>query len=294
MNKKILTKSVWCLALCLTLTACSEEDSHSTDEGTPLQVELQGVLPTRAAITASTLPDGSQYGIYVAPYGQIVKRGDNGYNIPVKYNGGKSVMGRDYILQPGTDYSVYAAYPEKNSSDVMTLPLETASQTDYLYGCAVNGNGEQAVINQSNHVAKIQLSHALALLRFNISQSAENHEQNKVTAIETFEMPITAILDIKTGQLTNQKYGTNRINCQFTASVNSHTVEMLVLPCDWLKLSFEVNNKNLYASSHQVLKAGNSYMFDVEIRSDATIQISDPIIIPRENGETKNITMPLN
>ena len=114
---------------------------------------------------------------------QIVKRGDNGYNIPVKYNSGKSVMGRDYILQPGTDYSVYAAYPEKNSSDVMTLPLETASQTDYLYGCAVNGNGEQAVINQSNHVAKIQLSHALALLRFNISQSAENHEQNKVHPI---------------------------------------------------------------------------------------------------------------
>ena len=289
--KRVLAKSVWCAAVSLMIVACTGEDVSSSVDGKPLQVELFGLQPTRAAITSTTLPDGSQYGIYVANYGQIVKRGDNGYNIPVTYQSGKSTMSRDYILQSATDYSVYAAYPQENSSDVMTMQLETASQTDYLYGYAVDDNGGQAVINQDNHVAKIQMRHAMALLRFNIFQSEDNKQENIVTAVETYEMPVSASLNLQTGEQTQQKIGNNRIKCQFTAETTPHTVEMLVLPYNEFILSFEVNGKSIYAYRQQVLQAGNSYTFNVEIQSDAKLIISEATITPREQESNGTLTL---
>jgi len=293
--KRVLAKSVWCAAVSLMIVACTGEDVSSSVDGKPLQVELFGLQPTRAAITSTTLPDGSQYGIYVAYYGQIVKRGDNGYNIPVTYQSGKSTMSRDYILQSATDYSVYAAYPQENSSDVMTMQLETASQTDYLYGYAVDDNGGQAVINQDNHVAKIQMRHAMALLRFNIFQSEDNKQENIVTAVETYEMPVSASLNLQTGEQTQQKIGNNRIKCQFTAETTPHTVEMLVLPYNnGIHLSFEVNGKSIYAYRQQVLQAGNSYTYNVEIQSDAKILISEATITPRENETMETLVLNAN
>ena len=63
MNKKI--KNVWCIAVCLIIAACTGEDTPSSVNGVPLQVELQSPQQTRTAITATTLPDYRQYGIYV-------------------------------------------------------------------------------------------------------------------------------------------------------------------------------------------------------------------------------------
>lgn len=284
MNKKI--KNVWCIAVCLIIAACAGEDTPPSVDGTPLQVELQSLQPTRTAITATTLPDGSQYGIYVTPKGQTVKRGDNGFNIPVNYKGGKSTMSREYILQPTTDYHVYAAFPQENSSDEMTMQLETASQTDYLYGYAVDSNGELAVINQNNHVAKIQLRHALALLKFNIFQSEDNKQENIVTEVvaDGHIMKGKATLNLQTGELTSQTLeNTNRVKCQFTAGTTPQTVEMLVLPSNVLGLFFVINGKWIEFSRKQVLQAGDCYTFNVEIQSDGNLLISEATITPRDN-----------
>lgn len=284
MNKKI--KNVWCIAVCLIIAACTGEDTPPSVDGTPLQVELQSLQPTRTAITATTLPDGSQYGIYVTPKGQAVKRGDNGFNIPVSYKGGKSTMSREYILQPTTDYHVYAAFPQENSSDEMTMQLETASQTDYLYGYAVDSNGELAVINQNNPVAKIQLRHALALLKFNIFQSEDNKQENIVTEVLTDHhiMKGKATLNLQTGELTSQTLeNTCRVKCQFTAGTTPQTVEMLILPCNVLGLFFRINDKLIEFSRKQVLQAGNCYTYNVEIQSDGKLLISEATITPRDN-----------
>lgn len=281
MNKKI--KNVWCIAVCLIIAACTGEDTPSSVNGVPLQVELQSPQQTRTAITATTLPDDSQYGIYVAHKGQVVKYGDNGFNIPVSYKDGKSTMSRDYILQPATDYHVYAAYPQENGSDEMTMLLETASQTDYLYGYAVDDKGEQAVINQGNHVAKIQMRHAMVLLKFNIFQSEDNKQENIVTGISTYEMPVTASLDLQTGEQTQQKNGETIVKCQLKASVTPQTVEMLMLPYHYLSGYFEINGKQILISLQQSFQAGNSYTYNVEIQGDGKLNISEATITPRDN-----------
>lgn len=294
MNKKI--KNVWCIAVCLIIAACTGEDTSPSADGTPLQVELQSLLPTRTAITGTTLPDGSQYGIYVAPKGQTVKRGDNGFNIPVSYKGGKSTMGRDYILQPATDYSVYAAYPQENNSDGMTLQLETASQTDYLYGSAIDNTGEQAIINQDNHVAKIQMRHAMALLRFNIFQSEDNKQENVVTGIRIPKNVTSCTLNLQTGERTNESWNTQTLDCYLSVNSKLQSVDMLVLPNKQSKQGFEfcVNNKWIYTSVESGLLNGNCYSYNVELYSDAKIIISETTITPRENETMETLTLNAN
>lgn len=295
MNKKIITRNVRCIAICLTIMACTGEDASPTD-GIPLQVELHNMLPTRTAITATTLPDGSQYGIYVAPLGKTVNKGDNGFNIPVSYSGGKSTMGRDYILQPATDYSVYAAYPQENNSDGMTLQLETASQTDYLYGSAIDNTGEQAIINQDNHVAKIQMRHAMALLRFNIFQSEDNKQENVVTGIRIPKNVTSCTLNLQTGERTNESWNTQTLDCYLSVNSKLQSVDMLVLPNKQSKQGFEfcVNNKWIYTSVESGLLNGNCYSYNVELYSDAKIIISETTITPRENETMETLTLNAN
>ena len=294
MNKKI--KNVWCIAVCLIIAACAGEDTPPSVDGTPLQVELQSLQPTRAAITATTLPDGSQYGIYVAPKGQTVKRGDNGFNIPVSYKGGKSTMSRDYILQPATDYHVYAAYPQENSSDEMTMQLETASQTDYLYGYAVDSNGELAVINQNNPVAKIQLRHALALLKFNIFQSEDNKQENIVTGIRLIKTPVSCMLNLQTGEKTSISWNTQIEECKLSVNATPQMVQMLVLPYYQSRFDFCVNGNWIKVTTQTALLEGNIYTFNVEIQSDGKLLISEATITPRDNtimdALSLNVEMP--
>lgn len=296
MNKKIITRNVWCIAVCLAIMACTGEDASPTVDGIPLQVELQNMLPTRTAITATTLPDGSQYGIYVAPLGKTVNKGDNGFNIPVSYSGGKSTMGRDYILQPATDYSVYAAYPQENNSDGMTLQLETASQTDYLYGYAVDNNGEQAVISRDNHVAKIQLRHAMALLKFNIFQSEDNKQENIVTGVRIPKNVTSCTLNLQTGERTNESWNTQALDCYLSVNSKPQSVDMLVLPNRQSVQGFEfcVNNKWIYTSVKSSILEGNCYTYNVEINSDAKIIISEAAINPRENETMETLTLNAN
>lgn len=293
MNKKIITRNAWCIAICLTIIACTGEDTSPTLEGIPLQVELQNVQPTRTAITATTLPDGSQYGIYVAPLGKTVNKGDNGFNIPVSYSGGKSTMGRDYILQSATDYSVFAAYPQENNSDGMTLQLETASQTDYLYGYAVDNNGEQAIINQENHVAKIQMRHAMALLKFNIFQNEDNKQENILTGIRILKCVTKCELDLQTGKCTKDSWNTQTMDCNISVNSKSQSVEMLVLRAAQ-HFQFCINNKWIETAVKPNVLAGNCYTFNVEILSDAKIIISEATITPRENETMETLTLNAN
>lgn len=295
MDKKIITNKFYWAVACLAVVACTGDDLSSFAGGTPLRVEIQSIQPTRAAITSTTLPDDSLYSIYVTRQGQTVKRGDNGYNIPVRYKGGVSTLSREYVLQPATNYNVYAVYPQENSSDTMTVELETSSQTDYLYGYAIGSNGEKAVINEDNHVAKIQLRHALALLKFNIFQSEENKEENIITGARLPKWPTRCTLNLQNGKRTNYSWNRQTKECNLTVNQTPQTVEMLVLPYEisWPELEFCVNGKWIYATHQTTISEGNSYTFNVEIRSDATMIISNPIIIPREDGETKNITLPL-
>lgn len=290
MNKKIIKRNVWCIAICLTIMACSGEDASPTLDGIPLQVELQNMQPTRTAITTTTLPDGSKYGIYVAPQGKIVNKGDNGFNIPVSYSGGKSSMGRDYILQPATDYSVYAAYPQENNSDGMTLQLETASQTDYLYGYAVDNDGKQAIINQDNHVAKIQMRHAMALLKFNIFQSEDSKQENILTGIRILKCVTKCELDLQTGKCTKDSWNTQTMDCNISVNSKLQSVEMLVLRAVQ-DFQFCINNKWISTTVKPNVLAGNCYTFNVEILNDAKIIISEATITPRENETMETLTL---
>jgi len=278
----------------LLATGCSSDTSvaDTAKRAVALRIELEGISPTRA-IMDTTLPDNSQYGIYVTTDAQpTIQRGHEWFNIPVTYQKGKSSIEKDIILDANPHY-VYATYPIEKNSDLMTRSLEVKSQTDYLYGMAIDGDGQRAAITENNPVAHIRLRHAMALLRFNIFQDESNTAQNMVTGIRIPKDITSCALDLQTGKRMYEQWGTNSISCQVNANPTAQTVEMLVIPNSQGVQEYEfcVNGQWIYSSLQTTIEENNSYTFNVEIRSKGELAISNPIIVPREDGGSVNLTI---
>lgn len=278
----------------LLATSCSSDTSvaDAAKRAVALRIELEGISPTRA-IMDTTLPDNSQYGIYVTTDAQpTIQRGHEWFNIPVTYQKGKSSIEKDIILDANPHY-VYATYPIEKNSDLMTRSLEVKSQTDYLYGMAIDGDGQRASITENNPVAHIRLRHAMALLRFNIFQDESNTAQNLVTGIRIPKDITSCALDLQTGKRTNEQWGAHAISCQVNANPTAQTVEMLVIPNSQGVQGYEfcVNGQWIYGSVQTTIEENNSYTFNIEIRSKGVLAISNPIIVPREDGGTDHLTI---
>ena len=122
------------------LSSCSSNnDLDGEQTGTvPLQLSLLNDS-TRSVITSTILPDSSNYGIFVVDSSSLSPL-SNGNNVSVIYASGKSKISSNIFLSSTRDY-VYAYYPYSSSLSLTSFNIETASQTDYLYGTSVDSNG---------------------------------------------------------------------------------------------------------------------------------------------------------
>lgn len=279
----------------LLATSCSSDTSiaDAARGAVALQIEMEGISPTRAII-GTTLPDNSQYGIYVTTDAEpTIQRGHEWFNIPVTYQKGISYIGKEVILDANPHY-VYATYPVEQSSDLMTRSLEVKSQTDYLYGMAIDADGQRAVITEDSPVAHVRLRHAMALLRFNIFQEESNTEQNVVTGIRIPKGITSCTIDLQTGKRTDEQWGTPAISCQVNANPVAQTVEMLVIPNSQSGQAYEfcVNGQWLSSGSFKAtIEENSSYTYNVEIRSKGKLVISGPTIVAREEGGAESLTI---
>lgn len=279
------------LTLIPLLTACSQSDTVETSAGnTPLKVELSA--QTRAAITATTLPDGSAYRIFVTN-----AEGDSLAERAVSYAQGTSTLSQPYMLNSEVRH-IYAAYTGTNYSlGFPDMFISSSTQTDYLFGAARTSDGDIADINEDNYVAHIRLDHAMAQIRFRVTRSEDNDEACFVGDVFMEGIQTQGYLNIVSGKLDLlDNIGTVYTKNAFYASPTSSTdIDMLVVPQyrDFLYVHFNIDGQDRLVLIPEItLEAGNVYVYTVLIQNRGRLEVSEVEILPREEGEGGSYVIP--
>ena len=97
--------------LCFVLGACSSSDEHLPDTSVPIGFKAQA--DTRAAVTGTTLPDGSRFKVWGGYNGNNVFTGRE----VTKTASGCTYTGTEYWI-PGQTYNFHAVYPAELPADV--------------------------------------------------------------------------------------------------------------------------------------------------------------------------------
>ena len=148
-------------------TACTDDEVVNQADKTPLQVSVNTSLAkqSRAIVHGEWLPAGSSIGVSLfTPTGDDYDN-QGFYNIQYKGNGEEedqvwSSMGVTPAVSANEAVLVaYHPYNDDQDLDITAIPVEIASQTDYMYSGLVTG------ITNAAPKADIVLDHALTAIR---------------------------------------------------------------------------------------------------------------------------------
>lgn len=152
----------------LALASCSNDDDALNSRSAALNVKVALDNPSsRALITNTTFATGTEIGIFMTEEdGSAYDDQTTGYS-NVKYTA--SGEGDDQIwtnttnpiMLSATNGKAVAYYPWSDNDDMTAIPLETASQTDYMYS-------NSQVVNNGKTDATFVMSHALTAVRVKI------------------------------------------------------------------------------------------------------------------------------
>lgn len=286
---KLLAAAVGMMSV---VTSCSNEAVESEVAGsTMLEAEISGIANTRAAIEGTTLPEGSNYGLYVFEDYKAVSG-----NIKMDYNS----TATGYEIAAGHKVKVVAYYPynEKGveGEDMMKIYPGT---TDYLHTIS------SEIYTKSNPKASITLHHALARVKFNF-KLAEDFNGSCSILFNSLDNVYTQggmRLGIDGGSVYGY-YGTletlkleNPIKDEIKVGTTLST-EMLLVPQDLnyykpvVKVEIDSKSKDISAD---VIKAtasanwesGKVYTYNITISEGAKVSISSATI--EEWGEAQEL-----
>lgn len=201
-------KNIAVLALLsLTVLACTKDvelpvvpPTPDPEPPTPEQVYLginptiagMEVVATRGIITSFT--DNDRIGLFLTN-GEL---GDNYQgnaataNLPATYQGSWKVEKEIPITEQGV---AYAYYPYSALvTDGAAVPVEIASQTDYLYA-------RKAAVTVQQPIAEIGMRHALSLVSVRIRKNDYQHE-GRLTKVEVLDVMAAGAMNIATGAVT--------------------------------------------------------------------------------------------
>ena len=147
-------------ALCL--TGCNDAaDSPSLPKGKLGLSFSLGCPSSRAIITDDYLPSGAQVGVTLSGTGYEAYT-----NVCYTASGtgtSQSWAGSDDVMLTSSAATLYSYYPYSSTVSSDAIPIETASQTDYMYGTPVAG------ISEAKASTGVTLNHALANLQIILS-----------------------------------------------------------------------------------------------------------------------------
>ena len=162
---KVILSQLLCIGAMF--TACTDDEVINQADKTPLQVRVNTNLAkqSRAIVHGEWLPAGSTIGVSL-----FTPEGDNYddqgyYNIHYKATGEEedqvwSSMGMTPAVSANEAVLVaYHPYNDDQDLDIFAMPVEIASQTDYMYSGKVTG------ITNAAPKADIVLDHALTAIR---------------------------------------------------------------------------------------------------------------------------------
>lgn len=288
MKTKITLVASFALSVMSIMTSCSNEAVESATDGVMLEAEVSGIANTRAAIEGTTLPAGSEYGLYVF-------QDYNAVSGNIKMNANSTSTG--YLLTNNSEVKVCAYYPydEKNILEYIYMDVYPGT-TDYL---RTTGS---AYYTKSNPKASITLHHALARVKFNVTVAAEVTNSYNVilntigNVYETAEMSLLS--DEVWGMTIAGDYKLpNPINGTVKAGETLST-EILLVPQNISNMlpkvsvlvdkeSKEISTELINATASGMWESGKVYTYNITINEGARLSVTSATI--EEWGEAETL-----
>lgn len=222
-------------ALAFMASACSQPDQapvQAEDLG-KLKVNVKTSAATKALIETGNLANGSELGISVLETDGADYDGFANYR-NVKLTASES--GNTQIWTPASDVFLsttegilYSYYPySADVTDIEAVPVETDTQTDYMYGTPIPG------LSNRNPTADVVMNHALAAVRFNVSRGSF-FGAGEVTdlAVSSLAFANAATLNSITGELASFSGQNEKISPAFdpfTLSAEGEVKNIIIIP----------------------------------------------------------------
>ena len=255
-----------------TLGACTEDLTEMEASGNVLQVStnvnattkaiVEGQLGANQKIGISLLAtDGSDYNGKTEGYKNVL------YNSELLTMGGvKWTSEKPIILSPATG-TAYAYYPySADVSDIKAIPVETASQTDYMYADPVEG------LSSSNSKANFSLNHALCAVQINVKNDSYTQGPGNISRIEvsSAELATAASLNSMTGELSafSGKGGEIVDTNAFTIGKEAHATTLMAVPTGGqgeltIKVTLDGKNHRVKMPIQTPFVKGKRYVLDI-------------------------------
>ena len=200
---KLLLSQLLCIGAMF--TACTDDDTIVQSDKAPLQISVSAKAPavSRTIIDGSSLPDGSHIGVSVFDADGGDYDGQDYFNL--KYTAAGEGEGQSWSTTTPASLSTtmavvaaYFPYIENDDLDLTTVPVETASQTDYMYSGAVAG------ANMSSPEVTLNMSHALANIHVNIKKGTYTGTgEVSQMAVKAAAFATSATMNVFDGTLDN-------------------------------------------------------------------------------------------
>ena len=257
-------------------------------QSTPLQLNVKtATIQSRGLIESATLPDGSQIGITLA--GDVYSEYDNTVFTASTVNGKQQWNSTKEVLLTSEESVLFSYYPWKEGTDYNAIEIETASQTDYLYGTPVES------VSEDNANPTITLNHALANINLTFVKGTYVGEGD-VTEVSvygdgiatggTFDASITQSY-IPGEPLTGVG---EKVTVTTATELDGDAVNIMVVPVNVSKsftVTATIDGVDYTVSTSAVqLEMGNSYKYTLTLNS--TMMGVSEVAVTQWNPVTKD------
>ena len=283
------------LSLALGAISCTNEADPVDGNTSVMSVKVKNQVSSRAPITDATLPaDDKGVGITL-----VNKSDKNPYDGQTRFNNNQwkttdgkawNIVGATVPNLSGTDGIAVAYYPYSSSAtDYTAIPVESASQTDYMY------SGWSNDLNNLSPEAEFTMQHALAVLRVKLAIGEKYTGESTATAvtISSNGFMASATLNAETGELTS-KAGPGAVhayeNLNLTLDTDGKDVDFLIIPSDTpaeITFNATIGGKQYSASvtPEEILGQGLIHTYTLSL-STLDMAVTGFSVSPWEEGVT--------
>lgn len=201
--------------------SCNKEEAKNGTTSTSVLSIGRAEVLTRSG--KDTFVQGDQIGLFVLDEGGLK------YNdCECSWNNKATLETTDWKLERSISLdsktgTVRAYYPYSELITSPTqIPIESASQTDYLFSKPVKVNAE-------NPIVTLQMQHALSLVKLVINKDGYSGE-GKISGVSLQGINTEGMLDITSGEIVISKTGNESYKGDFTLSDSPVTIGIIVMP----------------------------------------------------------------
>ena len=276
---QIMRRSIFMTALAVAaLASCNRIDTPEMGSNA-LDISVRNGMGTKAVIEGTTLPSGSEIGVFVTDISGVTYEANmisNAKYSAVGENESQIWNNSDGIMLTETKATVNSYYPyDESVTNITAIPIEATSdvQKDWMWGSTVTD------LNNANNNAVITMNHALAAVRLNITKGNYTGEGKvTLTSIEGPGIAYYANLNAITGALDNiKRKGGVKLESkkEFTLSNDNYSVDFITIPNTYngsITIRIIIDGIEMKVSTASfVLKAGNIYDCNLSINTQSLV-----------------------